>query len=206
VPSEALIREAMLIFAKMPKHTREQLLTSFVAFKVSKEVEGTSVVMDPKWAKMLQPVMQNEESREAAVEALIRLEKSEDERAVPQGKAPTELTALVFWGSAEKPNDVLAYEYAREIVVSRYGSDIPEIRDFRLVHDTGRDPSEPLTTGVAHLFYSTLLEHGLVTDYGKPNDALDGTTSDGIPFAALFFWHKSKKGGPKKRRSLFRRG
>lgn len=197
----------MLQLARMDPEHRSNLVVALAAIDVSKELEGVSVTMPPAMAEAVGAIHKDENAREGLLEAYSRLEKLKEDREPPKGKAPTELSALVFWTTDEQPNDILAYEYVREALESRYGSELPEIRNFRLANLTDQEAGG-ITLDTAHLFYSLAVKRGgILPDYGTPDDGDTGRMANGIPFAALYFWHESKKArGAKKKIPLFGRG
>lgn len=81
MPSEQLIQAAMLKLGRSSAERRENMLTALVAAKLSKEMEGVSMVMDPHLARALQPIIDDPVVLETFIEALNRLQKMEKKKS-----------------------------------------------------------------------------------------------------------------------------
>jgi hypothetical protein len=206
-PSEALVQEMMLQLARMDPDARGNVAIALAAIDASKEMEGLSVTMAPAMAEIVGAINRDPSVKEGFHEAFSRLEKLKKQREPPKGKVPTELSVLVFWTPDEQPSEFLAAAYINEVIAARYGLEPPTVRDFRLANLTDQEAGGSISLDTAHLFYSLAVERGgIVPDFGTPNDAHSGRMSNGTPYAALYFWHESKKArGAKKKIPLFGR-
>lgn len=200
MPSEALVRQMMVEWSGMAEPAREKLLAALLAYKVSREVKGVNLVMDPKFAQILEPLLQDEEARDAAIEALIRMDKSREKD--DSGAKPTELSVVLFASTPRTLEEGDATRYAQEVLAAKYG-DVPEMRDFQIVTIPDLDSHLTLNEDIARAYYSRLVELPQGRSFGEPDEGYSGKARDGTPLAALFFWHGST--GGKKKRKLFGR-
>jgi hypothetical protein len=204
VPSEALIRQMMVAWGDMEQSSRETLLTGLVSYKVSRQVEGANLVMDPKFAELITPLINDPDGLEAAIEALMRLEKNRGQREKKDDSVrPTELSVVVFASTNLPPSENSATQYMLESVDAKYGQPRPQIKDFQCVALSDLDRNQAFNEDVAHVYYSRLIELEQGKNFGpSPDDAYSGKARDGTPIAAVFFWHASTGG---KKKGLFRR-
>jgi hypothetical protein len=203
MPSEALVRQMMVEWSGMAEPAREKLLAALLAYKVSREVKGANLVMDPKFAQILDPLLQDEVARDAAIEALIRLDKSREQREkADSGARPTEVSVVLFASTPRPLDESDSSRYAQEVLGAKYG-EAPGMREFQFVTIPDLDPHLTLNEDIARAYYSRLVELPQGRDFGAPDDGYAGKAKDGTPVAALFFWHGST--GGKKKRKLFGR-
>jgi hypothetical protein len=215
VASEASISEALRIFSLWPPKVRENVETALLGATIARaasqsdELKRLSVVMDPSWAKMMEPILNAKPDEQKAYSgALKRLKELAKDREVPAGTVPTGVTVILFF-KPTLPGDDKFIEYGYEAVRSRYSSDEPDLEFVQPLHVSEEAmplPESPLTVDFAHVMYLEMVEGGYMNDYGKPSDGVDFTTSDGFPMIALFFWHGSEAGEEEtKKKGLFRR-
>jgi hypothetical protein len=77
---EALIQALIPEFRKISPEKRETLLTTLVLSKASKGMDGVRLVMDPEYAQIVQPILDDENLRDVAIEVLLSLKKEEKKK------------------------------------------------------------------------------------------------------------------------------
>ena len=85
MPSEQMIQQTIQICATFSPQARENILTALLSAKLAREVEGVQVVMDPKFARMIQPILDDEAARDAMLEALMRMSKQDEQAKKKKG-------------------------------------------------------------------------------------------------------------------------
>lgn len=77
MPSELMIQQVMDEFRRVSRPARENLLAALAAGKATLKTEDMAAIMDPEWARRLQPILSDELGRDALFEALVRLSKED---------------------------------------------------------------------------------------------------------------------------------